>query len=112
MEIPPGGINSDGRRLPNDWYLKYKAKTKVSLPYSVKWQVVNTGAHAVNEGGLRGGFLMQNFPVTNFPSDHFGKWESTKYTGKHWIECFIIKDSICVARSGKFFVNVTNPTYP
>ncbi len=106
-----GGINSDGRRLPNDWHLKYKASTKVPLPYNVKWQVVNTGSHAAKEDGLRGEFFDAKLPSHSLSSDPLINWESTKYTGKHWIECFIIKDGSCVARSGKFFVNIKNPAY-
>ena len=43
------------------------------------------------------------------PSVH---WEKSLYTGKHWIECFIVKDGICVARSGRFYVNIYNPEFP
>ena len=32
--------------------------------------------------------------------------ERTKYAGMHWIECFIVKDGVLVARSGEFVVNI------
>jgi len=32
--------------------------------------------------------------------------ESTLYKGMHWIECFIIKNGKCVARSSEFVVNI------
>ncbi len=28
------------------------------------------------------------------------------YRGKHWIECIVVKNGICVARSGEFLVDV------
>ena len=33
--------------------------------------------------------------------------EYSLYRGKHWIECFIVKNNICVARSYEFMVNIS-----
>jgi predicted nucleotidyltransferase len=107
-----GGINSDGRVISSGLYLKYVAKTNVPVPYQVYWQVVNTGAHALREGSLRGEFFEAHDLNFKPSSDPLVNWESSAYTGKHWIECFIIKDNICVARSGKFYVNINNPKFP
>jgi hypothetical protein len=73
--------------------------TNVPKPYKVFWQVVNTGAEARNANQLRGDF---------YDSDKSGRQreEDTAYTGMHWVECFIIKDDVCVARSGEFVVNI------
>lgn len=106
-----GGINSDGRLLQNDLCLKYKAKTNAPLPYTVKWQVVNTGTHAEKENGLRGNFFDGKLYDNTLSPIPMINWEHTKYTGKHWIECFIVKDEKCIARSGKFFVNIKNSAY-
>lgn len=93
--------------------IKFVAKTNVRPPFEVQWQVVNTGGHAasVNEGrGLRGDFFNSKKRDGGILSDSaLINWEHTGYTGKHWIECFIVKDGICVARSRPFFVNITNP---
>lgn len=91
-----GGINSDGRNLSTGLYLKFIAQTNAKGNFQYFWQVVNTGQAARFAQDLRGKIFEENQI----------RWEHTKYSGKHWIECFIIQDNICVARSGKFFVNI------
>jgi len=91
------GINSDGRKLPKGLSLHFYAKTNILKPFKIFWQVVNTGFEAENANDLRGEFL----------EDGFQHNESTKYEGKHWIEYFIIKNGVCVARSGRFIVNIS-----
>lgn len=91
-----GGLNSNGRSLATGLSLKYVAETNAGGQFEYYWQVVNTGEHARSLGGLRGSI---------FPGKKI-QWESTLYRGKHWIECFIIQSGQCVARSGKFFVNI------
>lgn len=106
-----GGLNSNGRQLQDGILLKYIASTNVSDPYQIKWQVVNTGPHATREKDLRGNFF--DAKLTNgslSPNKHIN-WEHTKYTGKHWIECFVVENDVCVARSGRFYVNIKNRKY-
>jgi len=91
-----GGINSDGRNLPVGLSLKFVAKTDAGGDFNYYWQVVNTGDAARIANDLRGKIF----------EGHKIQWENTKYHGKHWIECFIVQDDTCVARSGKFFVNI------
>lgn len=98
-----GGINSNGRNISKKIYLKFIASTNIIGSFEYYWQVVNTGTEAENVvkttgsiGDLRGNFFLGN-------QVH---WEHTQYRGKHWIECFIIQNNICVARSNKFFVNI------
>jgi hypothetical protein len=90
------------RAVPKDFGIRFEARTNAPRPYEVKWQVVNTGTEAAAAGGgqLRGGF-----------DDGEGecglvRWESTRYRGTHWIEAFVIKDGVCVARSGPCYVRV------
>lgn len=101
-----GGINSNGRVIPSGLRIKYVAKTKARGDYEVFWQVVNTGRHAAREDDLRGSL----FP-SKLPDNPLINWEHSRYTGKHWIECFIVKDDVCVGRSGRFYVNIRNPSY-
>jgi len=91
-----GGINSGGRVLPKSHYLKFIAKTNAKGIFKYYWQVVNTGEEAKQNNDLRGN-IFEGKEV---------QWEYTKYQGKHCIECFIVQENICVARSGKFFVNI------
>ncbi len=98
------GINSDAHFL-STLSILYRAKTNTLKPYKVYWQVVNTGSHAAREKELRG----QIFPKDN-EGAKLDQWESSLYTGRHWIECFIVKDDYCVARR-IFFVNIKNPSF-
>jgi hypothetical protein len=91
-----GGINSDGRVLSPGFNLKFYAKTNARGIFKYYWQVVNTGRDARINNDLRGQIFEGN-------QVH---WEHTRYSGKHWIECFIVQDNICVARSGRFFINI------
>ena len=94
-------IESGSAPLPKYWSLRFEAQTNVLMPYEVHWQVVNTGAEAYKANGLRGGF----YKGTTETHGTVRK-ENTEYKGKHWIECFIVKDGICCARSGEFVVNI------
>ena len=106
-KIEMSGLKSDGRPIKSGYDLKFVAKTNVRGQYQVFWQVVNTGKHAESvRGGRRGNI----FGSDN--SNPLVRWEESLYTGKHWIECFIVKDEICVARSGRFYVNIYNPEFP
>ena len=104
--IKLGGLKSDGKRIRSGLDLKFEVKTNTRGAYQVFWQVVNTGWHAESVGDGRGNIFPSN--KTN-SSVH---WEKSLYTGKHWIECFIVKHGVCVARSGEFYVNVYNPQFP
>lgn len=90
-----GGINSDGRNLSAGLSLKYLASTSAINP-QYYWQIVNTGQTAMAANDLRGSIFLG----TQI------RWEHTRYAGKHWVECFIVQDNVCVARSGKFFINI------
>lgn len=89
--------------LPKDCMITFNAMdTNVPKPYDVYWQVVNNGVEATNNDCLRGGI---------FKAQTAGKGgliynDSTAFSGLHWIECFIVKNGICVARSSEFFVNI------
>jgi hypothetical protein len=97
-KVKLGGLNSDGRPI--------KSNLNARRPYQIFWQVVNTGRHAESVGGGRGNVFESSDPN---PLVH---WEDSLYTGKHWIECFIVKNCICVARSGRFYVNIYNSEFP
>ena len=89
-----------GRPLPKEVGLRFRAETNVKPPYEVKWQVVNTGTEAFADNGLRGEFYEGS------GSCGTTRWESTQYRGTHWIEAFVIKNGICVARSGLTYVRI------
>src|SRR3989339_199158 len=94
----PQQFQSDGDPLPKKCSLQFKADTNVSWPYEVYWQVVNTGDEAELANSLRGDFYDGEYERAG----RFVRKESTLYKGKHWVECFVVKDGICLARSGEF----------
>lgn len=106
------GLNSDGRVLPAGLGIRFVAWTNVRGLYEVYWQVVNTGKHAAQEGGLRGQLFQSTTKDSKPSSDPLVNCEHTKYTGKHWIQCFIIQNGYCVAESKKFYVNIRDKRHP
>ena len=97
----PEEVSSDGSALPKHASLRFEADTNVPKPYKVYWQVVNTGREAAGAQGLRGGF-----DEGVISAGKLTRKESTLYTGKHSIECFIVKNGLLAARSGQFVVNI------
>lgn len=88
------------RRVPKKLWLRFAVRTNVPAPYVVHWQVVNTGQEAQAARQLRGDFYLseENAPCV--------RWETTSYSGVHWVEAFVVKDGACVARSGRKYVAV------
>jgi len=95
-------FKSDSRPLPKNHELLFSAKTDMPKPFNVYWQVVNTGEQARLGYGLRG----EIFPSKSAGAGGLTQKESTKYKGMHWIECFVVKNDVCLARSGEFVVNI------
>lgn len=91
------------RPISKNVAIRFEAGTNAPPPYEVKWQIVNTGTEAVAAGvaQLRGGF--------DNGTDRFGRvrWETARYRGTHWIEAFVIKDGVCVGRSGQTYVRIS-----
>lgn len=65
--------------------------TSVKGPFDVYWKVRNSGLEAERKQSLRG-------EITRDVGQRRKK-ESTLYAGSHYVECYVIKDGICVARS-------------
>ena len=95
----PTAFQSNSTPLPKEIDLDFEVETTVPKPYAVFWQVVNTGEEAYRANQLRGDF---------YDSEKSGRsrTESTKYRGMHWVEAFVVKNGVCVARSGEFVVNI------
>jgi len=89
------------RPVPKNVWLKFTAKTNVPEPYSIRWQVVNTGEEAFRARQPRGDFYESD------NADKHIRWESTSFRGTHWVEAFVLNSQrVCVARSGRIFVKV------
>ncbi len=90
---------SNGQPINKSCVLHFKALTGVKAPYTVKWQITNTGEEALRADCLRGDFYDSNEGL-------HGRRESTLYSGTHSVQCFIIRRGICVARSKDFVINI------
>lgn len=88
------------KTLDKHYSLRFEVRTNITHPFKVYWQVVNTGNEAAQAKSLRGGFY------SGEGNGGLVRYESTLYSGKHWIECFIVKNNVCVARSGEFVINI------
>lgn len=90
------------RAVAKSLAIRFEATTTVPAPYSVKWQIVNTGPEAAAAGTaqLRGGFDEGKDPMGAV------RWEGTAYRGTHWVEAFVVKDGACLARSGRKLVKI------
>jgi hypothetical protein len=78
------------RLLPNKSLRFYIERIDVPPPYEVKWKVTNRGEQAIRRDCLRGQIL-----------DDLGnreRKESTNFKGSHFVECYIIKNNVVVAR--------------
>lgn len=77
------------RLMPNKSLRFYIEKLEVPAPYEVKWKVTNRGEQAIKRDCIRG-------QIINLNSHE--KTETTSFKGSHFVECYIIKDNILVAR--------------
>ena len=57
-------------------------------PYDVYWKVKNVGPEAERKNQLRGEILNRGSSIVEYSS----------FFGNHYIECYIVKNSVCVAR--------------
>jgi hypothetical protein len=76
--------------------LRFEALTTADLGEEIFWQVTNTGAEAQRANNLRG----------RFERGSTVKQETAQYRGAHFVECFVIRGGVCVARSGEFVVRI------
>ena len=102
---------NDGPALDKHLYLRFFGDTNVSPPFQVYWQVVNTGTEAVSKGCYRGQIVpsgsvgpsgLRSTTMVEKPSRN----ERTLYRGMHWVEFFVVRGNVCLARSGPFVVNI------
>ena len=59
-------------------------------PYSIKWKVRNIGPEAERRDKIRGEIVHDDGRAERV--------ENTRFYGPHYVECYVIKDGICIAR--------------
>ncbi len=69
----------------------YIVDCNVPKPFQVKWKVRNVGKEAIRRNQIRGQILSD--------TGNNRRFESSDFHGPHFVECYIIKDNVCVARS-------------
>lgn len=65
------------------------AECDVPQPYILKWKVLNRGDEAEKRNEIRGQIINEDSRTHR---------ESTKFRGKHYVECYAIKNGVVVAR--------------
>ena len=60
-------------------------------PFDVKWKVRNIGEETIKREQIRGQILNDN--------GNRERKESSLFHGPHFVECYALKDNICVARA-------------
>lgn len=69
-----------------DFYIK---ETDCPKPYNIWWKVRNVGPEAIRRNMIRGNIMESN-------SEHH--YEHTDFAGPHYVECYLIKNGVCVAK--------------
>lgn len=85
-------ILASGQRVPRVRSLDFVLKTNVPQPFDVKWKVRNVGEEAKKRNCLRGEIINSN------RIGGLVRHESADFRGPHYVECYIVKDGIVVAR--------------
>ncbi|WP_170943880.1 nucleotide-binding domain-containing protein [Priestia megaterium] len=83
----------DGKALDKGLDLYFNASTNVTPPYDVYWKTRNRGRLAKIQDDIRG----QITPSTIGENKLFHH-ETTSFSGNHYVECYIVKRGVCVAR--------------
>lgn len=77
--------------LPQGRRLRFYVQScDVPQPYQLFWKVRNVGHEAVRRNCLRGNIVADE--------GRNEKKESTNFHGQHFVEAYIVKDGVCVAR--------------
>ena len=75
--------------LPHNFEIKCEvASTSVPYPYDVYWKVKNVGPEAERRNQLRGQIVKKGNSII----------EHSNFFGNHYIECYIVKNGVCVAK--------------
>lgn len=74
--------------------LYFTANTNALPPYTVYWKVKNRGNVAKSKDMIRG-----ELTPSRIPENALFHYEETEFNGDHFVECFIIKNGVCIARN-------------
>ena len=96
-------FTSNSMPLSKNLDLVFRMKTNIQGRYNVMWQVVNTGSEASAANCLRG-----DYGGGTSGRDGYGDWhkEQTRFSGTHYLVCYVMQNGECVAKSSEFVVNI------
>lgn len=69
-----------------DFYISF---TDAPKPYKIYWKVKNEGQAALDKNMIRGQIIK---------TDDTHKKEESSFKGSHFVECYIVKNNVCVGR--------------
>lgn len=75
-------------RIPKGLHIDFYAKTNCPKPCEIWWKIRNVGKYAEMHNKIRGQ-IIKNF------GRH--KREHSDFSGRHFVECYVIKNNECVA---------------
>lgn len=81
-------------RFLKNMVLNFHAETTVPGSVQIFWKVRNFGEAALRRNDLRGE-IKESFGMAKH-------YENTRYMGDHYVECYVIKDGVCVAKALQF----------
>jgi hypothetical protein len=87
---------SGGEKLRKGLTIRFRVECTFDRSVDYYWQITNTGDEARWADDLRGGFKV----------DGTVHEERTKYTGEHCVQCFVVKNGTCIAKSDEFIVRI------
>lgn len=83
-------IISNNEKVEVGCKLDFFIETNAVEPYNILWKVKNDGIFAEKNNCIRGQIFIAKDKVINH--------ETSNFAGNHYVECYIIKNGICIAR--------------
>lgn len=95
LENPIGWLREmerNSQKLEIESHLAFIASTTAIEPYEIYWKIKNAGEVAKRRDDIRGEIFIQESEYKNI---HL---ESARFKGKHFVECYIVKSGVCIAK--------------
>lgn len=92
-----------GEVLNKEGTLKFEVKAHNLRQYDIFWQITNTGYEARRANCLRGDFY-----ESDIEEGKRIRKETTAYSGRHYVEAYLVQNGVCYGKSKPFEVNITD----
>ncbi len=82
-------LSTQGNKVGRERSISFSIKVfNIPLPYTIYWKTLNRGEQAIQSNCIRGQIYLGS-------STHI---EPTSFKGNHFVECYIVKEGVCVAK--------------